>query len=226
MSKTILQNVPELYSPPDERARRAHSSALISTTPPTRRSYAADGLPQPACDKPNRPSRCQHGGAGWARARIALCARARAARSAGLEFRPPPRCAHPLRRDPSCPDKAGCADARARSLACVSVSEAQWTALMRRCTSRVRVRSRRSGVMPACFCFFFGSGSLFNGHADPGTHMPGYKTPYPDAHPASRRPRPARGTPARRSARPGVSQKMPHSRSHPPPCLVIDAQLS
>ena len=50
--------------------------------------------------------------------------------------------------------------------------------------------------------FFLGSGSLFNGHADPGTHMPGYKTPYPDAHPASRRPRPARGTPARRSHTP------------------------
>ena len=57
-------------------------------------------------------------------------------------------------------------------------------------------------------CFFFlGSGSLFNGHADPGTHMPGYKTPYPDAHPASRRPRPARGTPARRSHTPRGQSK-------------------
>ena len=51
------------------------------------------------------------------------------------------------------------------------------------------------------------SGSLFNGHADPGTHMPGYKTPYPDAHPASRRPRPARGTPARRSHTPRGQSK-------------------
>ena len=57
-------------------------------------------------------------------------------------------------------------------------------------------------VLKTCLFFFFGSGSLFNGHADPGTHTPGYKTPYPDAHPASRRPRPARGTPARRSHTP------------------------
>ena len=58
------------------------------------------------------------------------------------------------------------------------------------------------GIIAYFFYFFFGSGSLFNGHADPGTHTPGYKTPYPDAHPASRRPRPARGTPARRSHTP------------------------